>query len=127
MSRLTRWLRDRRISLASQREGCRATPVGTPIRTTTNDTFCILPWMHLTVLPDGTSRICCVASDGPLSLQKSTLAEIWNSEHMRKLRRDLVAGRPVQECSVCYRDEQEGGISHRHMVNRTWLERLGPL
>ena len=33
---------------------------GVPFRE--SKTVCILPWMHLTVMPEGSTQLCCVAS-----------------------------------------------------------------
>ena len=27
-----------------------------------SDTFCILPWIHLSTRPDGSMRVCCTAN-----------------------------------------------------------------
>ena len=29
---------------------------------TPSDTFCILPWIHLSTRPDGSMRVCCTAN-----------------------------------------------------------------
>jgi sulfatase maturation enzyme AslB (radical SAM superfamily) len=102
-------------------------------RSQASGVFCILPWMHLTINPQGTSRICCVATkfvgneSGPYSLQRNTLEDIWNSDYMRTVRRDIAEGRRIADCSVCHRTEDEGGASQRHVFNRRWARELGPL
>jgi glutamate-1-semialdehyde 2,1-aminomutase len=98
-----------------------------------NKTFCILPWIHLAVLPEGSSKLCCVASacihaDGaPLSLESQSLEEIWNGSYLRRVRRDMAAGRTVPDCINCYRIEKSGGISRRLLSNARWAAELGPL
>src|SRR5262245_53767185 len=95
--------------------------------------FCVLPWLHLALFPEGSAKLCCVAgscvSSGgdPLSLQTDTLEEIWNSEYLRSVRRDMLAGRPVAHCSVCYTAEKTGASSHRLQHNARWSAELGPL
>jgi hypothetical protein len=97
------------------------------------DHFCILPWIHLAMLPDNTARLCCVANDCiregdvPLSPQTHSLEEIWNSDHLRKVRRHLATGRGVAECAHCYQVERLGGESRRLQMNARWLAELGPL
>ena len=27
-----------------------------------SDTFCLLPWVHLSTRPDGSMRVCCTAN-----------------------------------------------------------------
>src|SRR5258708_11802920 len=76
------------------------------------DTFCTHPWIHMRLQPDGEVKLCChytggnIAKDGlPMSLQHQALAEIWNSEAMRSIRRDMVEGRRISGCEQCYKDE----------------------
>ena len=94
-------------------------------------TFCILPWMHLAVMPEGTARICCVAdksievNDAPASVQTHDLEAIWNSPHMRRVRLRMVEGQHVADCATCYIAEKQGGFSQRVEANRRWAEQLG--
>jgi glutamate-1-semialdehyde 2,1-aminomutase len=96
-------------------------------------TFCILPWLHLAVLPEGSAQLCCVASSPiesngvRLSLQTHPLEAIWNSDYMRGVRRDMASGRHVAACSHCYLKEKNGGASRRQDANYRWAEHLGPL
>jgi hypothetical protein len=91
-----------------------------------------LPWIHLAVFPEGSSKICCVAADRitsngiPLSLQSQDLQEVWNSQHLRAVRSDMVAGRPVRDCAHCYHAERTLGGSHRTASNTRWRAELGP-
>ncbi len=97
------------------------------------DRFCILPWIHLAVFPDNTTRLCCVANhpvcqgDVPLSMQTHSLEQIWNSDHLRHVRRRLAEGHGVADCAHCYHVERAGGRSHRMQMNERWLAELGPL
>src|SRR5271163_2857313 len=97
---------------------------------TTNKAFCILPWMHLTVLPEGTAKICCVANSciksgaAELSLQTDSLEAIWNSQHLRSVRRAMLAGRRVADCSTCYANEKNSGTSQRLKANARWAAEL---
>jgi len=95
--------------------------------------FCVLPWLHLALFPEGSAKLCCVSGScvstggDPLSLQTDTLADIWNSSYMRGVRRDMFAGKPVAECSACYLVEKSGGVSYRKQNNARWAAELGPL
>lgn len=95
--------------------------------------FCVLPWLHLALFPDGSASLCCVANScisvggDPLSLQTDSLAEIWNSDYVRGVRRDMLANRPVAACSVCYVAEKGGAASYRQQHNVRWAAELGPL
>jgi pyruvate-formate lyase-activating enzyme len=87
-------------------------------------TFCVLPFCQLTVANDGKVKLCTHAlavdmmSEGrPWSLHSSPLEEIWNSTYFRTIRRRMVEGSHVGECSKCYRTEAEGGTSLRQIMN----------
>ena len=91
------------------------------------DTFCIFPWQHLRFDAAAEAQICCsfqggnVAHNGsPMSLERNSLEEIWNSDMMRGIRRDMVEGRRVAGCEQCYKDEARGGMSMRMRDNVSW-------
>ena len=61
--------------------------------------FCILPWIHLNVVPDGKVYPCCMAANARHGLPVADLADMslesaWNSEGMKRIRRDMLAGAP---------------------------------
>lgn len=91
-----------------------------------SDTFCIHPWMHLRLQPEGQAQVCCryqnsISKDGsPLSLHTNSLDEIWNSDEMRTIRRDMVQGKELAGCVECYREEKHGGFSMRMRDNAAW-------
>jgi MoaA/NifB/PqqE/SkfB family radical SAM enzyme len=89
--------------------------------------FCIHPWHHFRIEGNGEGLVCCafqggrVAEDGvPISLQDHTFEKIWNSDFMRRLRRDMIEGRRISGCEQCYVDEARGGISQRLRDNKAW-------
>lgn len=77
--------------------------------------FCVAPWTHTYLSPQSERRLCC-ASREKASWQKQyidsegtdntvyqpvTLEEHWNSEHMKGVRRRILAGENISECQVC--------------------------
>jgi len=89
--------------------------------------FCVRLWQHMRIDASGRAQVCCaytgdhVAQDGvPVSTDRQSLMEIWNADTMRELRRDMVAGRRVAGCEVCYRAEDRGGDSIRLTDNAAW-------
>jgi hypothetical protein len=94
-------------------------------------TFCILPWMHLAVMPEGTTRLCCFAGQpievngAPASVQTHAMEAIWNSPHMRQVRQRMLEGKHVSDCSACYLAEKQGGFSQRVHSNTRWAQQLG--
>ena len=98
----------------------------------TGKTFCILPWVHMTLFPEGSVKLCCKATDSVnkdgefLSLQSQGLDAIWNSEYMRETRKRMVEGKGVKACANCYHLEKTMGESYRTYQNARWKATLGP-
>ena len=78
------------------------------------DTLCLAPWTHTYLSPQTERRLCCASretaqnfkqyidsSTGTGSYIPITLKEHWNSEHMRSVRRRMMAGETLAECEVC--------------------------
>jgi radical SAM family protein len=86
--------------------------------------FCVLPFLHIDIQPDGKARLCAAthehisSTERPLSLQFDRLPETWNSDYLRVIRRKMVQGEPVGACFECYHRESVGGESLRNMANK---------
>jgi MoaA/NifB/PqqE/SkfB family radical SAM enzyme len=71
---------------------------------------CYRPWLTFTALWDGRVSLCCADFDGRTilgDLRTSTIAEIWNSEAYKALRREhLTTGGPAicQSCDLPKKD-----------------------
>jgi len=108
-----------RPSPADVRNAAKITPV--------RDTFCILPWSHLQIAPNGTVKMCCIAGEDlhdrgrPLSLYTDTYEDIWNSDYMRDVRRGMAQGEKISACRRCFEEEDSVGESRRTIQNATWL------
>ena len=72
------------------------------------------PWVHTYLSPQTERRMCCASREpaqsfeqyidtvaGTGKYQPVTLEEHWNSEHMRSVRRRMIAGEKLSECAVC--------------------------
>lgn len=89
-------------------------------------TFCILPWTHIATYTDGSALLCCVSgSEHNLNLNKMSLQEVWNSDHFKSARKNMLQGLPVKNCAACYKEEQVGIHSHRQIENHIWKNKLG--
>ena len=79
-----------------------------------NKTFCMAPWTHTYLSPQTERRMCCASREPAQSFKQYidtgnnakeykplTLEEHWNSEHMRSVRRRMLAGEELSECQVC--------------------------
>ena len=54
-----------------------------------------------------------------------SLQEVWNSEHFKSARRDMLAGKQFKNCAACYKEEAVGIYSHRQIENHIWKNKLG--
>jgi len=76
--------------------------------------LCMAPWTHTYLSPQTERRMCCASREpaqnfkqyidtdtGTGEYNPSTLEEHWNSEHMKNVRRRMMAGETLNECEVC--------------------------
>jgi radical SAM protein with 4Fe4S-binding SPASM domain len=85
------------------------------------NTVCAVPWMHLNFEPAGNVIPCCLTSTfnynaGDLSTQ--TIEEIWNSNNMKLLRKQMINGEEPKICVKCFSRERVTGESGRHFHNQ---------
>ncbi len=87
-----------------------------------NKAFCILPWIHAQVRQNGDVYPCCRVkhrySYG--STLEKPLAEIWNSDEIKKVRKEMLSGISQSFCSDCHTTEDLGSESYRQMVNKDY-------
>ena len=78
------------------------------------DTMCLAPWVHTYLSPQTERRMCCASREPAQNFTQYidtsagtgryipvTLEQHWNSEHMRSVRRRMMAGETLPECEVC--------------------------
>ena len=78
------------------------------------DNLCMAPWTHTYLSPQTERRMCCASREPAQSFEQYidtasgsgryhplTLEEHWNSEHMKSVRRRMMAGETLPECDVC--------------------------
>ena len=78
------------------------------------DTLCMALWTHTYLSPQTERRMCCASREPAQSFEQYidtssgsgeyhpiTLDEHWNSDHMRSVRRRMMAGEILPECDVC--------------------------
>jgi radical SAM protein with 4Fe4S-binding SPASM domain len=80
--------------------------------------FCMAPWTHLSVQPDGEVYPCCAITTPLGSLHETTLRALWNSEALRAMRVNMLADAPVAACARCRAIEARGFDSMRTNFNR---------
>jgi len=109
-----------------------------------SDTFCILPWIHLSTRPNGILRPCCTANassakannsslrDGlvlneegePENLGTTPLLTAWNGPYMKNIRKQMLAGEKPSSCLKCYKEENSGFRSKRNWETDYWRSRV---
>ena len=78
------------------------------------DTMCMAPWVHTYLSPQTERRMCCASREPAQNFEQYidtesgtgryiplTLEQHWNSEHMKSVRRRMMAGETLPECEVC--------------------------
>jgi len=113
-----------------------------------SDTFCALPWLHLSSRPDGKMRTCCTSNassvqdpdssnkigggevgvvkndDGiPANFNTTSLTDAWNSSYMRNVRKMMLRGEKPSPCLKCYKEEDAGHRSKRNWETDYWSSR----
>jgi len=96
-----------------------------------NDKFlCDLPWIHLSVFPQGNCTICCVAKhSGPgnghswnrnsdnsiktITVTNSTIPDIINCDNYKSIRLEMLSGKVPMACEGCHQIEEAGANSRR--------------
>lgn len=76
--------------------------------------FCMAPWVHTYLSPQTERRMCCASREPAQNFEQYidtssgtgkyipiTLEEHWNGEHMKDVRRRMIAGETLPECEVC--------------------------
>ncbi len=64
-----------------------------------NKSFCLAPWIHSYISPQGLRQLCCVAEHN-FGTNKS-LDEIWNNDEMKSIRKRMLSGIELPECARC--------------------------
>jgi len=72
------------------------------------------PWVHSYLSPQSERRMCCASREPAQNFQQYidtstgsgtyipiTLEQHWNSDHMKSVRRRMMAGEQLSECEVC--------------------------
>lgn len=80
----------------------------------TPENFCFAPWTHTYLSPQTERRMCCASREPAQNFEQYidtasgtgqytpvTLEQHWNSDHMRGVRRRMLAGETLPECDVC--------------------------
>lgn len=88
----------------------------------TNNSFCVLPWIHLYVGPDGDVLPCCQADHKQVfgRIHEQPVSQIKSNSKFTQLKKDMLANVQNSACSRCYMQESMGLNSERLIQNRAW-------
>lgn len=112
-----------------------------------SNTFCVLPWIHLSTRPGGTVRVCCTANASsvsssndkkygsqvgllknskgePENVNDRTFLEIWNGDYMKNVRTKMMNNEKPASCLKCYKEEGAGHRSKRQWETEYWSSRV---
>lgn len=90
---------------------------------TFSDTLCPYPWMHLSVMPMGEVRPCCISNDIVGHVNDQSLSDIFYSPDMEQLRVSLLEGERPDGCSNCWTSESQNITSSRQRVLRYFSQK----
>ena len=78
------------------------------------ESLCLAPFVHTYISPQSERRLCCASREpanafkqyidtdsGTGTYKPMTLAQHWNSDHMKRVRKAHMAGEIIPECQVC--------------------------
>lgn len=65
------------------------------------DVPCYMPWYNLSVFADGRILPCFILRDQGVSFKECTLAEAWNSDYFKAIRKKMLANSPGKDCARC--------------------------
>lgn len=82
-------------------------------------TFCMFPWVHLYTSPRGKVYPCCTTDTSTTlgDTHNQSLEQIWNSDHMKQIRLDMLNDKPVNLCRLCYKMEESTAHTWRRFSN----------
>jgi MoaA/NifB/PqqE/SkfB family radical SAM enzyme len=93
-------------------------------------TFCVNPYMNLSVHPKGTVKPCCmsnkdlVTDTGEQTLAEASILQFWNSKDRQQMIADLNSGIEISECNSCWNEERAGKNSKRIRDNAIYKDKI---
>lgn len=79
------------------------------------NSFCSSPWFHIRLTYDGSYDVCRWSKRGvtDTNIRDTSLMQFYNSDAMRQLRMDMLAGHKPVACESCYYQDSFGKLSGR--------------
>lgn len=85
--------------------------------------YCPLPFIMLSTLPSGQTRLCCKAVNNHVpdgNLNDKSVDEIWNGDYYKNVRNQMTNGEYPSQCEVCYKEDKLGKRSMRLKELEIW-------
>ncbi len=85
-------------------------------------TYCLYPFVNLNSNTEGSVKLCCSINENihatdkdghELNFGNNSVEEIWNSDYMTTIRKQLLNGERPEACNVCWNLEDQGLRSSR--------------
>lgn len=93
------------------------------------DSYCVLPWVNITVDPNGAIKPCCISHDyikkedgTKFNLGYDSIDDIYNSKEYVELRQKMLDNEYISGCDVCYHNEKTGRQSRRLINNEQYKD-----
>lgn len=100
-----------------------------PLRDAVPENFCIYPFTHLQLDPDGRVRPCCKYKLGDPNWQQNVpkmpetnIDDLWNQPELQELRSSFLRNEKPSGCKACWDEEKAGMKSMRTMFNQAGKE-----
>lgn len=77
------------------------------------DSFCLMPWVHLYIGTNGKANACCNTSITYGSVRNQSIDAVWSGDKINRFRNQLLDGVKDKRCSICYNKEAAGKASIR--------------
>lgn len=89
-----------------------------------SQTFCPIPWKHLSTQANGDLRVCCQCTEAPFGKARKADGtfynaagdddeDVRNAEIFREIRRQMLNGEKPSHCQLCWHEESLGKNSRR--------------
>lgn len=97
--------------------------------TGSSKTFCVVPYLNITVSSNGRISPCCISKlqfktdKNQKYLNEAPLLDFWKSESRKKMIENLESEIQIPECEDCWIEESVGKESKRQRENKKYADR----
>ena len=92
-----------------------------------SDSFCMIPWTSIMIDPSSMVKPCCESAEILGDCSKKSLEQIWNSDAIKQLRKDMLSDKKSKSCKSCYIKENLGQDTLRKSINRRFVNQVAKI